>query len=149
VFVIIALPDRRAGGVAEKINLPGNSRFKGAHNRGYRTGNRFTELFNRGNIARRGTARRAPTIDNDNNPVKMVGHDHKYTQFDVRTKDGCLVPFVANNFSQIIQYQYPVHNFAKQVFALMRAQGDEIRPGSGGVKAGQADGSAAAGGNTA
>jgi len=74
----------------------------------------------------------------------MVGHDHKFTQFDVRAKDGCLVPFVAHNFSQIIQYHFPVHNFAKQVFALMRTQGDEIRPGAGGIKAGQADGAAAA-----
>ena len=64
VFVIIPLPDRRAGGLTNQVDLPGNGGFECAHNGWDRPGHRFAELFNRRGTARdggRGTARRAPT----------------------------------------------------------------------------------------
>ena len=71
VFVIISLPDGRALGLSHIVNAFGAGRFEGTNDGWDGIDGRFSKTF-----ARRGTARRAPTIDN-NNAMQMVRHDHE------------------------------------------------------------------------
>ena len=67
-------------------------------------------------------------IHNQDNPVHVVGHDHKRIQFKVRVMVGQIVPCPDNDLPKWIHPHLALHHLAKQTFATLRANGDKIRP---------------------
>ncbi len=81
--------------------------------------------------------------DEDN--VYVIGHDDERPQFDVYESGRDLIQLLLSNSSNIGQLHLAVHDFPKQAFPPLRANGDEIHPRRGVIVAGQAYGSAMVG----
>jgi len=81
-------------------------------------------------------------IHNQDNPVHVVGHDHKRIQFNVRVMVGQIVPCPDNDLPKWIHPHLALHHLAKQTFATLRANGDKIRPRLGIIVSLQTDAAA-------
>jgi len=132
---IITLPNGGGWRSPQFVDAFGDRGFERADDGWNGTGYRFSKTFNRigwdtvwiknnRTVRGRGTARRAPTgftvnvrrairpyrlvIDNMDNSVEMVGHDDKFTQFDLRADDGSFQPFFPRDLTERTQ----AHAFA-------------------------------------
>jgi hypothetical protein len=77
-----------------------------------------------------------------NDPVYMIGHDHKRPQLHVRKPLAQPPPFPLHHLPHRAQAHLPRHHLPKQAFPLPRANRDKIRPRLGVIIARQADGMA-------
>jgi hypothetical protein len=87
------------------------------------------------------TAVRPYIVDNQNG-VEMVGHDLINPQFNLGADEGRFLPFLPHDLAPPIQPHHPVHHLTEQPRAVMRHQGDKIRPRVGIIEGGQAGGAA-------
>jgi len=125
VFVVIALPDRCAWGLPYLVGASSGGGLEGAHYCRYRIRHRFAESF------RRGTARRAPTIGDDNDSVHMIRHDRERVQFNGLSQLCRPQPFLTDSHAVFIQSNLSISNLAEKAFPFPRAHRDEIRAGLG------------------
>ena len=78
-------------------------------------------------------------VDHDD-AVKMVRHDHKFTQINFTPDQSGFQPFFLCNYPKFIQCHDPIHNFSEEMLPLVRANGDEICAGLGIIIFPQPDG---------
>ena len=69
-------------------------------------------------------------IDN-HDTVKMVRHDDRRAQFDMRIPRRQGIPDVPNDPARFVQPHFTILDIAEQTFAPASDQGDEIRAGLG------------------
>lgn len=88
----------------------------------------------------RGKACLAPTcgIDQVNNSMDVVRHDHKCCGGDVIKMSGNLIPTICRHLPKIVQGHLSLNDLAKQTRPSLRDDGDEIRAGQRIIKIGQA-----------
>lgn len=151
MFVIVALPDGGAGGISQGVDAFGGGGFERPHDGGYRTVNRFAELFDGGVMGRRwglGHGMPCPNIigggvmGNHQDAVDMVWHDDECIQLDMREMVRYVRPTLVCDATRIVQPHFRIHHPAEQTRAVLRDDGDKIRPGLGIIVALQADASA-------
>ena len=81
---------------------------------------------------------------NYQNTVDMIRHDHKGIQNDKRIMTRDFVPMFLCDVSDVIQSHHPIPNVSKQMFPIVRANGDKIRAVVRVVISRQSNGSAVA-----
>ncbi|MBW2069077.1 MAG: hypothetical protein JRI31_09450 [Deltaproteobacteria bacterium] len=79
--IIIALPNGLSGGATASVDTPGRKRFELPHN--------FRQTVAFGG---RGGFRTRPYITDNDNPMNMVGHDHKRIQLNMGYMIGQIMP---------------------------------------------------------
>ena len=78
-------------------------------------------------------------VANHNNAMHMVGHHHKSVQFHLGVMVGNGLPAFPRDLPIFRQLHFIIYHLAKQVFALIRANRDEIRACLGVIVLGHAD----------
>ena len=77
-------------------------------------------------------------------PVNVIWHHNEGIGFDIRKSVSQFVPPLVDHSSHIIQLHFPVFDFTKQMFSVVRADGDEIRAVLGIIVFVQSNGTAVA-----
>jgi hypothetical protein len=73
--------------------------------------------------------------------MDMIGHDHKGVRFDARIMARQLVPCRLHHPPGVIQQHFAAYDIPEETRMILRADGDEIRPGLGVIIIHQPDGS--------
>ena len=137
MFVIVALPDGGAGGISQGVDAFGGGGFERPHDGGYRTVNRFAELFDGGVMGRRwglGHGMPCPYIigggvmGNHQDAVDMVWHDDECIQLDMREMVRYVRPTLVCDATRIVQPHLARHHLAEQTQPVLGTDGHKIRP---------------------
>ena len=81
-------------------------------------------------------------IQNDDNPVNVFRHNHKFIQCGTREMIGDCYPTIVGDPAKIMEYRFPGLYFAGQTLPFVCANGCEIRAGPRITVSRQADGTA-------
>ncbi len=65
-------------------------------------------------------------LDNPDNRMEMIRHDHEGIQFYSGKMDGNFIPTGSHNITVFIQPHFTVLDFSKQAFPIFHAHGYEI-----------------------
>lgn len=74
--------------------------------------------------------------------MHMIRHYYKFVQFNMRKMNRDIIPTLFHHPPRVIQNHFPVGDFAKQTFAVLRAHRYKIRAGLGIIIFPQPDGTA-------
>ncbi|NMA45830.1 MAG: hypothetical protein GX945_04640, partial [Lentisphaerae bacterium] len=85
---------------------------------------------------------RPHNVGDDNNAVKVIGHDYEFIQINIWEMDWNIIPTLAGNISRIVQSHFAADDFPKQACPVVGADGHKIGPGLGIIVTLQADGTA-------
>ena len=125
VFVVIALPHGCAWGLPYLVDASSGGGLEGAHYCRYRIRHRFAESFGRG------TARRAPTVGDDDNTVHMIRHNRACLHLDILPQFCRFQPFLMDSDAILIQSHFSINNLAEKALPIAGAYRHEIRAGLG------------------
>ena len=67
-------------------------------------------------------------VGDEDNTVKMIGHDHPFIQFNFLSNLGRMYPFLSDDGTNVIQTHSPLADIAKPTLPLVGAKGKKIRP---------------------
>lgn len=90
----------------------------------------------------RANTRFAPTFVQQNNPMQMIRHDHKFINRHTHKPSRQQPPRLFNLSTSLVQHHIVLNDSAEQAFPSLYAQGHEIGPGRGIIKFPQPDGPA-------
>lgn len=65
-------------------------------------------------------------VGDEDNTVKMIGHDHPFIQFNFLSNLGRTYPFLSDDTANVIQTHLPFADIAKPTLLLVGAKGNKI-----------------------
>ena len=132
MFVVITLPYRNTGCIADGVDSFGRKGFYLADDGTNRTrGRAIWDCLRTGDAPGRcrGDAPRRPYSivgSNNDNSVNMVGHDDIFAQFNRWTDDRGFYPFFSDDFPKWIQNHFTILDITKQMLSFVRDNGYKI-----------------------
>jgi hypothetical protein len=79
---------------------------------------------------------------NNNNPMYVIGHNHKFANLNFRPDFGGFEPFGLDDVAKYIQHNFAIYHRTKHTFFLVNVYRYVIRPGLGVIVVLQTDGAA-------